>query len=148
MKDLQGETLKELYDRPRKASIEYFEGKNIIVDGQKSAITPKQATQIYQYLVRNNYVDEDDNVTQDYRNDAQAGALAPVPEALKPIETALHKWVQAIFDDKVLAEMFQDGNRTPAPDNPLNERFYKREFQTLWQAINHRYAYTVDIRKR
>lgn len=145
VKDLQGETLKELYDRPRKASIDYFEGKNIIVDGQKSAITPKQATQIYQYLVRNNYVDEDDNVTQDYRDDVQAGSLAPVPEALKPIETALHKWVQAIFDDKVLAEMFQDGNKTPAPDNPLNERFYKKEFQALWQAINHRYAYTVDF---
>lgn len=84
-------------------------------------------------------------VTQDYRDDAQTGALAPMPEALKPIEAAVHKWVQAIFDDKVLAEMFQDGNKTPAPDNPLNERFYKREFQTLWQAINHRYAYTVDF---
>ena len=41
--------------------------------------------------------------------------------------------------------MFQDGNKTPAPDNPLNERFYKREFQTLWQAITHRYAYTVNF---
>ena len=145
VKDLQGETLKELYDRPRKASIEYFEGKNIFIDGQKAAITPKQATQIYQYLVRNNYVDEDDNVTQDYRDDVQAGSLAPMPEALKPIESSIHKWVQAIFDDKVLAEMFQDGNKTSAPDNPLNERFYKKEFQTLWQAINHRYAYTVDF---
>ena len=91
VKDLQGETLKELHDRPRKVSIEYFQGKNIIIDGQKTAITPKQATQIYQYLVRNNYVDEDDNVTQDYRDNAQTVALAPMPEALKPIEAAVHK---------------------------------------------------------
>ena len=38
-----------------------------------------QARAIYQYLVRNNYVDEQDNVTQDYRDDVQTGTLAPVP---------------------------------------------------------------------
>lgn len=145
VKDLQDQTREVLYDRPRKASIDYFEGKNIIVDGKKVAITPKQATQIYQYLVRNNYVDEEDNVTQDYRDDAQNDTLAPLPDALKPIGTEVHKWVQAIFDDKVLADMFHDANKTPAPDNPLNERFYKEAFQTLWKAINHKYAYTVDF---
>ena len=145
VKDLQDQTREVLYDRPRKASIDYFEGKNIIVDGKKVAITPKQATQIYQYLVRNNYVDEEDNVTQDYRDDVQNHALAPLPDALRPIGTEVHKWVQAIFDDKVLADMFHDANKTPAPDNPLNERFYKEAFQTLWKAINHKYAYTVDF---
>ena len=145
VKDLQDQTREVLYDRPRKASIDYFEGKNIIVDGKKVAITPKQATQIYQYLVRNNYVDEEDNITQDYRDDVQNNVLAPLPDALKPIGTEVHKWVQAIFDDKALADMFHDANKTPAPDNPLNERFYKEAFQTLWKAINHKYAYTVDF---
>lgn len=57
----------------------------------------------------------------------------------------IHKLVQAIFDDSVLGEMFADGNKTQAPENPLNERFYKEEFQALWRAINHRYAYTVKF---
>ena len=143
---LQDETRAVLYDRPRKASIEYFEGKNVIMaDGSTAKINASDARKIYQYLVRNNYVDEDDGITQDYRDDAAAGRLKPLPEGLRPIGESIHKLVQAIFDDKVLKEMFADGNKTPAPENPLNDRFYKKEFQNLWTAINHKYAYTVDF---
>ena len=146
VKDLQDQTRQVLYDRPRKASIEYFEGKNIFTtDGQKITVTPAQARQVYQYLVKNNYIDEDDNVTQDYRDDVQTDSLRPLPEALRPIQEGIHKLVQAIFDDKVLADMFKDANKTPAPENPLNDRFYKEAFQTLWRAINHKYAYQVDF---
>ena len=143
---LQDETRAVLYDRPRKASIEYFEGKNIIMaDGSTAKINASDARKIYQYLVRNNYVDEDDGITQDYRDDVAADRLKPLPEGLQPIGESIHKLVQAIFDDKVLKEMFADGNKTPAPENPLNDRFYKKEFQNLWTAINHKYAYTVDF---
>ena len=69
----------------------------------------------------------------------------PLPEALRPMQEGIHKLVQAIFDDKVLADMFKDANKTPAPENPLNDRFYKEAFQTLWRAINHKYAYQVDF---
>ena len=143
---LQDETRAVLYDRPRKASIEYFEGKNVIMaDGSTAKINASDARKIYQYLVRNNYVDEDDGITQDYRDDVAADRLKPLPEGLQPIDESIHKLVQAIFDDKVLKEMFADGNKTPAPENPLNDRFYKKEFQNLWTAINHKYAYTVDF---
>jgi len=30
-------------------------------------------------------------------------------------------------------------------DNKLNENFYKKEFQTLWSYINHKYTYTVEF---
>ena len=143
---LQDETRAVLYDRPRKASIEYFEGKNVIMaDGSTAKINASDARKIYQYLVRNNYVDEDDGITQDYRDDVAADRLKPLPEGLQPIGESIHKLVQAIFDDKVLKEMFADGNKTPAPENPLNDRFYKKEFQNLRTAINHKYAYTVDF---
>ena len=143
---LQDETRAVLYDRPRKASIEYFEGKNIIMaDGSATKINAADARKIYQYLVRNNYVDESDGITQDYRDDVAAGRLQPLPEGLQPMSESIHKLVQAIFDDKVLKEMFADGHKTPAPENPLNDRFYKKEFQNLWMAINHKYAYTVDF---
>ena len=29
--------------------------------------------------------------------------------------------------------------------NDLNDNFYKKEFQTLWGYINHKYAYTVSF---
>ena len=146
VKDLQDQTKAVLYDRPRKASIEYFEGKNIILaDGSKAKISRTQAVQIYQYLLRNGYIDENENVTQEYRDDARMNTLQPVTAALQPMQDSIHKLVQAIFDDRVLAEMFEDGNQTPAPENPLNDRFYKDAFQTLWKTINHKYAYTVDF---
>ena len=41
--------------------------------------------------------------------------------------------------------MFEDGNKPKVLENPLNDRFEKAEFQKLWAAINHKYAYTVDF---
>lgn len=145
VKDLQEQTKEILYDRPRKASIEYFEGKSIMVGGQQVVLDIRQAKEIYKYLLKNDYIDTDDFVTQEYRNDVAAGTLMPLPDSLKPLEEGVHKLVQAIFDDSVLKEMFSDANKTKPPENPLNERFYKAEFQKLWTAINHHYAYTVDF---
>ena len=142
---LQKQTEAVLYDRPRKATIEYFAGKSIKLDGRTVKVDEHQARAIYQYLVRNNYVDEEDNVTQEYREDAQAKTLAPVPDSLKPIEEGVHTLVQAIYDASVLQKMFADANKPKVLENPLNGRFEKAEFQKLWNAINHKYAYTVDF---
>ena len=59
---LQKQTEAVLYDRPRKADIAYFTGKTIRLDGKIVKVDDRQARAIYQYLVRNNYVDEQDNV--------------------------------------------------------------------------------------
>ncbi len=142
---LQKQTEAVLYDRPRKADIEYFTGKNIKIDGKVIKIDDRQARAIYQYLIRNNYVDEEDNVTKEYREDAKSGNLAPLPENLKPIEEGIHVLVQAIYDESLLKAMFEDGNKPKVLENPLNDRFEKAEFQRLWMAINHKYAYTVDF---
>ena len=142
---LQKQTEAVLYDRPRKADIEYFTGKSIKMDGKIIKVDERQARAIYQYLIRNNYVDEEDNVTKEYREDVKSGNLAPVPENLKPIEEGVHVLVQAIYDDSLLKAMFEDGNKPKVLENPLNDRFEKAEFQRLWTAINHKYAYTVDF---
>lgn len=145
--DLQDQTKAVLYDRPRQASIEYFEGKNVFMDnGDQVKLTTQQASQIYKYLSKYDYTDDNDHITPEYREAVKNGTVAPLPEALRPMSESIHKLVQAIYDDKLLAEMFKDANKKiPAPDNPLNERFYKEAFQELWKAINHRYAYTVDF---
>lgn len=142
---LQRQTETVLYDRPRKATIEYFSGRRIKLDDKTVKVDDRQARAIYQYLIRNNYVDEEDNVTREYREDVQAGNLAPLPEVLKSIEEGVHALVQAIYDDSLLKAMFEDGNKPKMLENPLNDRFEKVEFQKLWTAINHKYAYTVDF---
>ena len=145
VRDLQEQTRAVLYDRPTKASEAYFTGKTILVDGQRMELDAAQARQIYKYLLKNDYIADDDTIAQAYRDDLAAHTLAALPEALQPMAEGIHKLVQAIFDDSVLKEMFANGNDTKPPENPLNERFYRAEFQKLWKAINHRYAYTVDF---
>lgn len=142
---LQKQTEAVLYDRPRKADIEYFSGRSFKLDGRSFKVDERQARAIYQYLVRNNYVDEDDHVTRKYREDAKAGHLASLPETLKPIGEGVHALVQAIYDDSLLKAMFEDGNKPKVLENPLNDRFQREEFQKLWKTINHKYAYTVDF---
>lgn len=47
--------------------------------------------------------------------------------------------------EAVLEEMIANGNKTIISENALNDNFRKKEFQALWNHINHKYAYTAHI---
>jgi type III restriction enzyme len=143
--DLQKQIKDILYDRPSKATIEYFDGKTVLLGEEPVILDSKQAKEIYRYLLKNDYVDNDDNVTDAYRTDAENGCLASLPDELIPMADGIHTLIQGVFDDSVLDSMIEDGNRTKIQENALNDNFYKKEFQTLWNYINHKYAYTVDF---
>ncbi|MDT2823471.1 type III restriction-modification system endonuclease [Vagococcus lutrae] len=145
--DLQKEIKENLYDRPRKASIDYFEGKNVILDGNNHTLTLKEASMVYQYLVKNDYIsmDGNDSITDQYHIDLENHSLAELPEALVGMQESVHKLIQSIFNDAILEEMIGDGHETKVVDNDFNENFYKKEFQTLWSYINHKYSYTVSF---
>ena len=143
--DLQRQIKEVLYDRPTKASKEYFVGKTVQVDGIPQKISDRQATAIYRYLLKNDYIDDNEHITDQYRADLDNNALAPLADELKPISEGIHKLIQSIFNDKILEDMIGNGNETTVPSNDLNENFAKKEFQTLWNYINHKYAYTVDF---
>ena len=143
--DLQKQIKETLYERPTKASKDYFVGKTIRVNGEALRVTDSQATSIYIYLAKNEYIDTNEKITEKYHADLANGVLAPVSDELKPIEEGVHKLIQSIFDDKAFEDMFGNGNETKIPSNELNDNFYKKEFQTLWGYINHKYAYTVEF---
>ena len=143
--DLQSDITKVLYDRPVTATIEYFTGKFIQVDGEQLTLDAAAAKKIYRYLAINGYTDDDDKVTDKYRDDLAAGTLAPLPVDIAHMGEGIHNLVQAIFDESVLKNMISNGHETKVKDNPLNDNFYKKEFQTLWNYINHQYAYTAQF---
>ncbi len=143
--DLQADIKKALYDRPTKATIEYFEGKTVQNGAETIVIDSKQAKLIQRYLIKNDYIDDNDNVTDEYRTALENGLLAPLPDEIKHIAEAVHTLVQGIFDESVLEKMIKDGSDVTPKDNPLNENFKKKEFQELWRQINHKYAYTVQF---
>lgn len=146
VKELQSDMKKDLYMRPSKATVEYFDNKIILLGEDKITITQKQAKDIYRYLIKNDYIDNDDNITPAYKNDVKTDTLAPLPEDLKTLSEGVHMLIQGIFDESILESMFENANKTKLEDNPLNENFYKKEFQTLWNLINHKYAYAVEFR--
>ena len=147
VEDLQKEIKKYLSDRPRSATAEYFEGKTIKFNGQNHEISKEESKLIYRYLVKNDYVSDDgkDTITEKYREDIANSQLAPLPVQLIPGQAGIEKLIQSVFDDKVLDQMLDDGNKTKVYDNELNDNFYKKEFQDLWSKINHKYTYTVSF---
>ena len=143
--DLQQGIREDLYDRPTEATAEYFIGKTLVLDGKEVTVSEKQGRGIYNYLVRNDYVDDDGHITDKYREDREANTLAPLTESIAELGAAVHALVAGIFDPYALDGMIQDGNETKVSDNPLNDNFYKAEFKRLWNLIQHKYAYTVEF---
>lgn len=144
--------------RPKIASIEYFVGKHITVCGMDFEIDERQAKIINKYLAKNDYVDDDDQPTDIYKNAVEQGNLQglgdnliqtfPVEiqqnaEAKAQIFEQVHKYVQAVYNPSVLANMVENAQRAKYQDgNPLNKNFDKEIFQELWHKINHKYTYT------
>ena len=142
---LQNDIKDNLYERPTQATVEYFQGKRIQIGDDVVTITSDQANAIYFYLVKNSYIDEDGHVTDAYRADAENKILAPLPDKIKDITAEVHALVQGIFDEHALDGMIEDGHQTKIQENALNDNFYKKEFQTLWNYINHKWSYTVHF---
>lgn len=142
---LQSDIKTVLYDRPTVATSEYFKGKYVKVDDVPTLIDDNTANAIEFYLIQNGYVDMKRKVTDKYRNDVAMNTLAEFPEELKPMSDGIHMLIQSVYDDSVFDNMFTNGHETKAPENPLNENFAKKEFQALWNQINHKYAYTVSF---
>ncbi len=143
--DLQKDLRKNLYERPTKATKEYFAGKVIKVNGETYTVSKQEAAVIERYLGFNGYIDYDGNVTDSYREAAKTGNFAPLPQELVAMGDGIHKLVQGIFDEKIFEEMITPTSKTKITENGLNENFYKDEFQKLWKYINHKYAYTVNF---
>ena len=142
---LQKEIRDNLYERPTKATPEYFAGKRLRVGDDIVTVTGDQANAICFYLVKNDYIDEDGHVTDKYRADVENKLLAPLPDKVKHIGDGVHALVQGIFDEHALDGMIDDGHATKVQENALNDNFYKKEFQTLWNYINHKWSYSVHF---
>lgn len=145
VKSLQDGIREDLYERPTKATAEYFIGKTLRIDGVDITINDKQGKDIYRYLIKNDYIDDNDQITEQYRADAANGTFAPLPDSCKDISDGVQALIKGIFDEHALDDMIGNGRKPEMPPNKLNDNFSKKEFQTLWNYINHKYAYTVEF---
>lgn len=139
---LQKEIAESLAARPRKASVKFFTGKTIRTESGESAVDEALAHALYKYLVKNDYINDDDTISESYKAAKETGTLAePTAEVLTPVIDYVWPLVDALYID------------IPAPTNdrkpkkiPLNEaNFKKKEFQELWSRINHKAVYQVEF---
>ena len=142
---LQSDIKTVLYDRPTTATSEYFNGKYVKVNDVPTLIDKNAADTIEFYLISNGYVNMQRKVTDKYRMDVQMGTIAPLPAELEPMSGGIHTLIQSVYDDTVIDDMFTDGHESAIKENPLNDNWAKKEFQALWNQINHKYAYTVSF---
>ncbi len=140
---LQKEIVESLPARPRKASVDYFVGKQIkLADGSTSVLEKMVAHALYNHLIRHDYIDDDGLVTQTYKEARAEGTLAaPSAEVLKPVIDFVWPLVDALYLD---VPRPTDGRKPKKiPFNDAN--FAKREFQELWARINHKAVYQVEF---
>ncbi len=142
---LQRETREALRDRAVAATHDFFAGRRVAdsTTGEIRLITDTEASRIMIYLEDNEYIDAQGHLTEKYHTDVAAGQLVPFDKKLLPIAADVTKYIQSIFDPKVLEDMFPPEPSAAISDNGLNENFDDKRFQKLWNEINHKYAYTV-----
>ena len=116
----------------------------MVVDGENIKLDAAQANIIHRYLIKNDYIDDNDNITDVYRTAAENKTFAPMPEEVAHFSQAVHVLISGIYDEKALQNMISNAGETTVT-NELNENFNKKEFQDLWSRINHKYAYTVSF---
>ena len=137
---LQKDISKSLSERPRVADEAYFTGKVMSVAGQTVEVTPQMAKQIYKYLLKNDYTDDNDHIAQAYLDALKEDTLAPLPEALQPYKDQILQLIESVYTDAKLPQIENDRG---AKTNPLNANFEKKEFKELWNRINRKAAYSV-----
>jgi type III restriction enzyme len=140
---LQKEIADSLAARPRKASVKFFTGKTIQTPTGESVVEEALAQALYKYLIKNDYLNDDDTVSETYKQAKETGTLAePTSEVLRPVIDSVWPLVDALYlDVKVIGE---DGRKPKKI--PLNEaNFAKKEFQALWSRINHKAVYQVEF---
>lgn len=146
VKGLQEEISENLYERNLFLTPDYFRYKKVIdADGNEVRISQKQANDLYKYLIRNDYINELDSLNDTYTNAARNNTLAELPEELSHFKKSIHDLILKTKDDVDLGDMYSNANRTKIVDNKLNDNFYKKEFQALWNIINRKYVYTVKF---
>lgn len=140
---LQREIAESLAARPRKASVKFFTGKTIQTPSGESVVEEGLAQALYKYLIKNDYLNEDDTVSESYKQANEAGALAePTSEVLRPVIDCVLPLVDALYLD--VSVIGEDGRKPKKI--PLSEvNFAKKEFQALWRQINHKVVYQVQF---
>lgn len=152
VRDLQSDIKETLRERPQKVEIDFFSGRTLSVDGEEASFSAADSKTIYKYLIKNDFLDEADRPSDDFRSMVgegkfQGNAMHELPEGFndeahaKSIETLL----RGVYDPHALDGMVQQAQEKVTENAIVRENFGRSEFRELWDQISRRHSYTVSF---
>lgn len=139
---LQKEISESLAARPRKATVKFFTGKTMQTPSGESVVDEALAQALYKYLIKNDYLNDDDTVSEAYKEAKEAGTLAePTSEVLRSVVDFVLPLVDSLYIE--VPDLIDGRKPKKIPLNGAN--FAKKEFQALWGRINHKAVYQVQF---
>jgi type III restriction enzyme len=140
--ELQKNITESISERPRIADVKFFTNKILKTKDGNIVITEQLAKHLHHYLIKNDYIDENDSISQDYNEAVKAGELAELPSDLTPYKDEVFRLIASVYSDVTAYEIEDD---RAAKTNPLNDNFNKKEFKELWSRINKKAVYSVSF---
>ena len=142
-KGLQTELAEVITDRPKKVTADLFKDKFIQdANGNNEIITSDMAGKIYFNMVKNDYVNENGELTDKYYEDKKADNLI-LPEEFKESKESIVRILDMIYDTKGMQP--EDARKNDVDIKVNTEALNKKEFQELWKKINVKSIYAVDF---
>lgn len=144
--DLQKEILDSISNRPISITTETLKWRVLKNEAwEKYIFDEVKSTKLLMHLTFNWYINEDLKVTSKCISDIETNNLK-VPEELKTFEKELSKFISDVYlmDNFKAVENAKDENVNEPILKP-NDNFYKKEFQDLWNKINHKTTYEVKF---
>jgi type III restriction enzyme len=143
-KGLQSEIAETLSDRPQKANAEFFLN-NVIKNarGEELIIDETLANTLHRSFIRNEYVDDNDYLTEKYYKDIEKGKIK-LPEEFEDFKEGVVQLVEKIYTEGI-TPLVENSRAENIKELKTNENFKKKEFKELWEKINMKTSYYVDF---
>lgn len=146
-RDLQKDIRSTLRKRPKAVTEKFLDG--LVVQGQEErpyTLTSEDAHDIYFTLVSKGLVDRKGEPTEAFREHGMASVTEDdLPEHLYTYRGDIETLVRSVYDEHALDDYIKNGMETKVSVNALNDNFWRREFQELWNKINSKHSYTVEF---
>lgn len=111
-------------------------------DGKSLPIDETVVNKIYRNFMKNDYIDENDYITHKLKEDIANNSIS-IPEIMQDHVEEYTKLITSLFTETKIE--IGNANKNNISNLKLNDNFYKKEFQELWNKINVKSIYEVDF---
>lgn len=142
-KGLQAEIAEAVGNRPRQVTEILFENARVHdKNGNEETIDDSMARRLIHYMIKMDYIDENDALTDKFYEDKANGEVSFGTE-MDQYKPDLMLIIDSIYDDTKMKPENARSNNVELKVDP--DKLAMPEFKALWSKINARTAYVVDF---